>query len=183
MMGSIVPRLFVALPLPESALAALAPLCSGLRGARWVAAERQHLTLEFVGAVDGPMARRVEQTLGAVRAATFTLRLRGLGHFPPRGAPRVVWAGLPPSEPLARLQRDVRGRLLRLGLPLERRRFAPHITLARLQGTRPADVLEHRLEHGGLDGPDLPVPCFSLFASVLGRDGAVHRPLASYPLA
>lgn len=177
-----VPRLFVALPLPDDACAALRPLCFGVQGARWVAGDAFHLTLAFLGEVDEPTARRVEQGLITIRPPAFTLRLRGLGHFPPRGPPKVLWAGVAPSEELMRLQRAVRLRLERLGLPVLKRRFAPHVTLARLRGTRLEEVIEHRMEYGALEGPEVPVRAFVLFSSVLGREGAVHRPLAAYPL-
>ncbi len=50
-------RLFLALSLPEPLRERLAALCTGLPGARWVAPENLHLTLRFIGEVDGSQAR------------------------------------------------------------------------------------------------------------------------------
>lgn len=177
------PRLFVALPLPEEVNAVLRRLCSGLPGARWTGDDGFHLTLAFLGEVEEPAARRAEDGLSLVRGPVLDLRLAGLGHFPPRGQPAVLWAGLRASAPLGALVAAIRSRLRRLGLPCDDRRFLAHVTLARLDRTSHEDLARHREAHGGLDGPDFAVRAFVLYESVLGRSGAVHRPRIAVPLA
>src|SRR3546814_4266599 len=60
-------RLFVALALPDHLRSRLAELCSGLPGARWVAPENLHLTLRFIGEVDGRDAEDIDVALSGIR--------------------------------------------------------------------------------------------------------------------
>lgn len=176
------PRLFVAIALPDQAAGCLQPICQGLPGARWVGEDGFHLTVAFIGDVERPTAEAAERALGLVSAASFDLSLSGLGVFPLRGPPKVLWAGVAPCPELLALRRAVRSRLDRSGVPVDRRRFSPHVTLGRLRQT-PADVLERHLHAwGGLAGPRWPVRHFELFESVLGHGGAVHRAQAAYML-
>ena len=121
--------------------------------------------------------------LGLANAATpFALRFKGVGFFPPRGLPRVVWAGVERSEPLQVLQRKIVTRLFQLGLEPDNRRFSPHLTLARLGDTPPAKV-GRWLEHNGLFAAEpFTVDRFLLYSSVLGRKGASHTVEQEYLL-
>ncbi|MCB9898293.1 MAG: RNA 2',3'-cyclic phosphodiesterase [Planctomycetes bacterium] len=176
------PRLFVALDLPEPVKAGLEHLCGGLPGARWVRDRQFHVTLAFLGEVEGPLARRVAEGLHGVRADPFPLELRGVGHFPPRGTPKVLWVGVDGGPELLALHHRVHSRLERLGLQLEERRFAPHVTLARLVQPPLPELLRFMDEHMAFREGPLPVTDFQLMSSVLGRSGAQHRVEASYPL-
>lgn len=134
-------RVFVAVDLPASLQGGLGFLVARLRGlpgeARWVSGPHLHLTLRFLGELD---VQRVGDVTSAVaraasRHAPFTLTLAGLGLFPPKGAPDVVWVGVTEGEEALRsLQADVETELELAGFPPEERRFTPHLTLARLRG-------------------------------------------------
>lgn len=142
-------RLFVALDLPAGAKAALAASCKELQGLlpagmRWVNPAGIHLTLKFLGAVE---AGRVDALLAALRSAAaagdqppFPLHLDGLGVFPNRREPRVIWAGVGGDlDRLAKMQRRVEQAMARLGFPEESRAFRPHLTLGRVRdGVAPA---------------------------------------------
>ena len=175
-------RLFVAIALPEDVKALLDPLCRGVPGARWMRDRQFHLTLRFLGEVEGPVARRVEEALQAVRVAPFELQVVGVGHFPPRGDPRVLWAGVSKSAELLELHRQVEKVLRRAGLPPEERKFAAHVSLARLHASPLPRVLEFLREHASLRSEPFLVDVLQLFRSVLGHDGAQHVLEASYPL-
>jgi 2'-5' RNA ligase len=175
-------RLFVALELPDEQKALLQQLCNGLPGARWVRDRQFHLSLHFLGEIDGPGFEAVTEALHGVRSDPFELELAGVGHFPPRGPPRVLWAGLAHSAELLELHRQVEKVLRRAGVPYEERKYAPHVTLARLRDTPLARVLEFLQEHLDLRGEPFPVTDFQLFSSVLASEGALHRVEASYPL-
>lgn len=118
-------RLFVAVDVPPAVKRELVRLCSGLPGARWVAGEQIHLTLRFIGEVDGGVFRDIQEGLAAITGAPFALHLAGLGFFPPRGQPRVLWAGVEPVDPVAALRNKVETALVGLGLPPEGRKFSP----------------------------------------------------------
>ncbi len=176
------PRLFVAVDLPEEHIEILAGLCNGLPGARWVHDRQFHLTLRFLGTIEGPGAKTVADALHGVRADPFELELEGVGHFPPRGPPRVLWAGVRASDELAELHRQVERVLRRAGLPPEDRKFAAHVTLARLVGTPLPRLLAFLREHATLRSDPFPVTDIALYSSVLSSDGAQHHLEVSYPL-
>ena len=175
-------RLFVAIDPPAEIRQQLAFLCCGLPDARWTPPEQLHLTLCFIGEVSGTAFLDIKEALGEIKAPPLDLRLQGVGFFPFRGQLRVVWAGLEKSEPLLALQRKITTRLFQLGLEPENRKFSPHITLARLHQTPPARVGRYLQEHGLFASAEFAVHAFSLYSSVLGRNGATHLVERDYGL-
>src|SRR6185437_1775902 len=127
-------RLFVALDLPENIRARLLELQGGVPGARWSTNQQLHLTLRFIGEVDGDVAHDIDDTLAVIRAPAFALELSGVGEFGGKN-PRALWAGVKPNDALLHLQRKIETAMQRIGLPAEQRKFTPHVTLARLRGT------------------------------------------------
>ncbi len=175
-------RLFIAIDLPETAKEELGRLCFGLPGARWIEPEQIHLTLRFIGEVDGGLFHEVRSGLEHVECPSFPLTLKGLGCFPPRGEPHVLWVGVEKSEPLFRLRKKVDVRLAGIGVAPEKRKFSPHVTLARLKET-PLVRLTNFLSGNGLFAlPEFTVSRFHLYSSLLTPKGAVHRLEGSYPL-
>ncbi|WP_319549473.1 RNA 2',3'-cyclic phosphodiesterase [Desulfogranum marinum] len=175
-------RLFVALDLPESITARIEPLCSGLPSARWVSSEQLHLTLCFIGEVEGALFPDIREELSHVIAKPFSMRLDGMGFFPPRGKPRVLWLGVEKNEQLHLLHQKIYTCLTRLGVQLEKRKFAPHITIARLKNTPVSKVARYLEEYGLFCTEPFAVDNFRLYSSVLGRQGAVHTIEQEYRL-
>lgn len=175
-------RLFVAVDLPAGVREGLSTLCFGVPGARWVEGDQLHLTLRFIGEVDGVCFRDIATALGAVGGTAFELTLDGLGHFPPRGAPRVLWAGVERSASLVSLRTRIESALASVGVAREGRKFAPHISLARLNGTPPSRVGRFFQDHPLFRSPPFTIDRFCLYSSTLGPRGARHRVEAEYPL-
>ena len=71
-------RLFVALALPETVRWQLRLLSGGLPGARWVEPENFHITLRFIGEVDGAEFHYIDAALAGIRAPSFTVRVTRL---------------------------------------------------------------------------------------------------------
>lgn len=176
-------RLFIAIDPPESVRLRLATLCNGVPGARWLKPEQFHLTLRFIGEVDNDAFADIADGLSEVHADPFSLRLGGVGHFPPRGAPKVLWAGVEDGAPVARLHDTIEARLKRLGLKPDARKFAPHLTLARLKNAPLGKVRDYLAQHALFASESFGVTEFHLYSSRLGSAGAVHRIEASYELA
>jgi 2'-5' RNA ligase len=176
------PRLFVAIDFPETVNRRLASLAGGVRGARWLPPEQFHLTLRFIGEVDDGALADIAEALSLIRAAPFTLRLSGVGHFPLRGQPRVLWAGVEDNTALADLNALIESRLRRLGLAPERRNFAPHVTLARLKQVTLGRVRDFLADHADFITESVAIDEFQLYSSTLGARGAVHVIEASYGL-
>lgn len=175
------PRLFVSLRPPPPVRAALLAAQGGVEGARWQSDDQLHLTLRFVGAVDPRTADDLVSALGAVHARGFALALRGVGHFERKGRAHTLWAGIAPSPALEHLQRKVERACQAAGLASEPRKFAPHVTLARLSGAA-VGVGEWLARHGALAPPDWPVVSFRLYESTLGGGGSLYTPVAEWPL-
>src|SRR5690349_12574227 len=124
-------RLFVGIGFPPELKLRLSLLCSGVPGARWVDPGNFHLTLRFIGEVGEDVAADIDDALSRVRARRFTLQIAGTGVFGDR--PRSLWAGVERNPELVGLRDKVEQLLIRVGLPPEARKFAPHVTLARLR--------------------------------------------------
>lgn len=177
-------RLFVAIDLPDELADDLTMMQSGLPGARWIDPDQMHLTLRFVGEVDGLVFRDVMAGLDSVAAQPFELSLSGFGHFPPRGRPRAIWAGVQGEglESLRSLRRAVDRAVSVKGVEPERRKYVPHVTIARLDGTPSERVGRFLAEHALYRSESFQVDAFHLYSSQLYHSGAVHSLEASYPV-
>ena len=177
------PRLFIAVDLPEIIIENLESMAFGIPGAKWVAPEQLHLTVRFIGEVDGAVFRDIRDILNEISFASFSLQLKGVGYFPPRGAPRVLWVGLEKSEPLQLLRKKIDAALIRVRVGPEGRKFSPHITLARLKNS-PVQKIANFLSGNGLFSQEpFQVEDFKLYSSVLSPKGAFHKVERVYPLA
>ena len=174
-------RLFVALALPDAVLDSLFALAYGVPGARWATREQLHLTLRFIGEMDGRDASAIDDALAAISAPRFALELKGVGEFGGKN-PRALWAGIEPNEALIHLQRKIETALQRIGLEAETRKFTPHVTLARLRGSPPGRVLNFLTDHALYRSAPFEVNAFTLFSSVLTSDGSHYAPERVYAL-
>ena len=179
-------RLFVALPLPEDLRLRLQGLQQGLSAARWVKPENLHLTLRFIGEVDGGQAHDIDGALLRVRAEPFTLALRGVGHFGEGRKLRALWAGIAPEPRLGHLQGKIERAVQEAGLAPEGRKFKPHVTLARFNGdangAAGAPLKAYMAANLGFAAAPFAVDRFLLVSSFRAREGAIYRPEAEYPL-
>lgn len=173
-------RLFIAIDLPDSLSTALEEIAYGLPGAVWT--QQYHLTLRFLGETPVNVFEDILHALQEVQADSFHLDLEGVGHFPLRGAPEVLWAGVLSNENLLRLNRKVDTALSKAGVPPEGRKFHPHVTLAKLKNSSLHHVAEFEVHNSLFRFSDLPVEEFHLYSSRLTADGAEHTVEATYPL-
>jgi 2'-5' RNA ligase len=140
------PRLFTALEIPAEVATALTLHRGGLVGARWIEPADYHITLRFLGDVDRRMAHDVHEFLGDLHNYPFEVTLDQLGSFG-GDKPRSVFARVQPTQKLHELQSDIERLMRRLGLAPEARKFAPHVTLARLRDVSPVDVAHYLGQH------------------------------------
>jgi 2'-5' RNA ligase len=175
-------RLFVALALPDVLRDALSARASGLPHAKWVPPENYHLTLRFIGEVEPWRAEEVDQSLAALRGRPFDLTLAGAGLFEKAGKVSSVWIGVERNEALAALQAKIETALQRIGLPPERRRFAPHVTLARTERAAPEKCIAWVQANNLFRAPTVRMEEFTLFSSRLGKESSVYTPEVAYAL-
>ena len=186
-------RLFVGLELPWEARRRLAMLGGGVRdggmrgggiaGARWVPMENLHLTLRFIGEVPAWRAEELDDALAALRAKRFALELAGVGCFAKAGRDTTLWVGVAHNPALDQLAGKVETALQRAGLAAERRRFAPHVTLARLDNVAADKLAGFVQTHNLFRAGPVEVEHFTLFSSQLGKQAAVYTPEVEYDLA
>jgi 2'-5' RNA ligase len=173
-------RLFVGIGFPPELRLRLSLLCSGVAGAKWVDPGNFHLTLRFIGEIGQDVAADVDNALSRLRARRFELQLSGVGVFGDK--PRSLWVGAERSPELAALRDKIEQALIRLGLPPEPRKFAPHVTLARLKNPPLHQLQDFLAGNAGFRAPPLPVEAFSLIASFPTKAGSVYEDQADYPL-
>ena len=174
-------RLFVGIGFPPALKLQLSLLRSGVPGAKWVDPGNFHLTLRFIGETDEVVAADVDDALVRLRARRFTLQLAGTGVFGDR--PRSLWVGVERSPVLVALRDKIEQALIRAGLPPEQRKFAPHVTLARLHNPALDQLRGFLAANAQFRADPLPVEGFSLIASFQTKAGSVYEDQAEYPLA
>ncbi|HKB95916.1 MAG TPA: RNA 2',3'-cyclic phosphodiesterase, partial [Rhizomicrobium sp.] len=125
-------RLFVALSIPDPVIRGLMLLQGGVPGARWQSREQLHLTLRFIGEVEGSDMRALDDALAGIDALAFELQLHGVGQFGNK-QPHTLWAAARRNEMLEHLARKVDAAIRRVGQPQDAHKFMPHVTLARLR--------------------------------------------------
>lgn len=175
-------RLFVALELPSSLRTRLSWMSGGLHGARWVPPENYHVTLRFIGEVPNWRAEEIDDALAGLRAPGFGLQLSGVGTYQKGGKVLSLWIGVDRNPALDHLQTKIETALQRAGLEPERRRFSPHVTLARVEGVPEFKVAEWLGGRNLFRSETVPVEHFTLFRSRLGKEQAVYDAEVEYPL-
>ncbi|MFW6163626.1 MAG: RNA 2',3'-cyclic phosphodiesterase [Planctomycetota bacterium] len=183
-------RTFIAVDFDEAIRERLAAVQQDLSAApckiKWVKPAAMHATLKFLGEIDPEQVEPVAEAMAAAAdgVAPFEVQVRGLGAFPPRGAPRVVWAGMDdPAGGLARLNEALEQRLSALGFKRERRPFHAHLTIGRVKGRRGGRELRALLEAE----PEAAfgtqrVDGIVLYHSELSPQGATYRALRRHAL-
>jgi RNA 2',3'-cyclic 3'-phosphodiesterase len=175
-------RIFIAIEIPDELKKKICRLRVDIPGARWVPAEQIHLTLAFLGEVEEATIELLNEGLAGIQLREFHLSFSGTGCFPNRHRPRVLWLGVEPEPHLEVLADRAHTAVHACGIPLEERRFSPHITLARLKlsPSRESDAFLNQTEQ--LKLPPFPVREFTLFESRLTSKGAEHIPLREFRL-
>ncbi len=177
------PRLFTGLEIPPDLAFALSLKRGGLTGARWIDPENYHITLRFIGDVDGQTADEVADSLDRLtNSLRFPIRLTHLGTFG-GDKPRALYAGVEPSAELARLQAAHERMVQKAGIAPEGRKFVPHVTLARLRGAPAADVARFLADVGRFEPLSFVPARFVLYSSRDSVGGGPYVVEQSYPMA
>ncbi len=158
----------------------------GAGGIGWVAPENLHVTLKFLGEVPRERIAGVQEALDRVARGSppLELRIAGLGAFPDRRRPRVVWAGIAGGwEALGRLAARVDRELAGLGFAPEARPHVGHVTLGRVRQPHSSPLLEREiLARAEVPVGSLSVRDFCLVHSQLRPGGPVYTILTRFPL-
>lgn len=187
-------RLFVGIPVSTAVASAVGDLMARLRDKAaglapqsritWVTQERLHVTIRFIGQVaDEKVAGILEALRRPLGVEPFDLTVAAVGAFPPKGAPRVIWAGLLSGrDQVIAIEQLVSDRLAVAGVPKEPRPFRPHLTLARV---REAGGLRSQTLLAGLGEASFgttQVDAITLFESRLSPNGPAYLEIHRTPL-
>jgi 2'-5' RNA ligase len=178
-------RSFLAIELPGTILQKIEGVQEDLKSShadvRWVNPENIHLTLKFLGNIEGsriePVAKAVEEAI--LTTSPFPLIIRGMGAFPHLKNPRVIWVGVVDGNAmLVPFQRQLEIQFEKIGFQAEDRPFHPHLTLGRTKSSRGKEELVRRIEkHKDEEFGDLQVESVLLFKSDLRPTGPIYTPL------
>lgn len=175
------PRLFTALEIPRNAAMSLSLLRGGLPGARWIDVENYHITLRFIGDVDGRTADEIVDRLDRIDRPEFELSLTGIGSFGSK-KPHSVYAGVSMAPEMVALQAEIERICQRLGLPADPRKFMPHVTLARLRSSRLDDVVNYLSGRGNFLSMPFRASRFVLLSSRDSVGGGPYLTEEIFPL-
>jgi len=179
------PRLFVALPVPEEVADDLVALQSGVPDARWVPAENFHVTLCFAGEVQGGVLRDLEEELSDISGPPFPVAIAGVEQFSSGKQPRALVATVEKSERLDWLQQKVSTVARNCGIEVERRKFRPHVTLARFSNGAETGhhIAQFMASYSTFRAGPWLADHFALYSSRSGGGGRIYIEEAAYDLS
>ena len=184
-------RLFLAINLDPSLKAPLAEIQGQLKATpapvSWVKPDNLHFTLKFLGEVGEAQLPALQEAFRRSLAGVgpFTLSLAGLGTFPPKRRPRVIWIGVQQgAEEVERLRGRIDEMLVPLGFPREARPFHAHLTLGRVKNVGRLDPLLESLRRIDVgEVGRMQVESVELMQSRLRPAGAIYTPVETVLLA
>ena len=175
-------RLFVAIALPQDIKENISALRGGIPDARWIAADNSHVTLAFIGEVQGPQIADISLALGRIRHPAFEIDIEGVGVFGSNKRPRILWAGVRKQPSLTLLHQKVVAAIESTGATVDDRSFRPHITLARVHKSPYERVRHYLTDHALFRTRTLAIENFALLSSHLASTGAIYEEEVSFDL-
>jgi len=168
-------RLFVSIDLPTSIEKVLVDLDPHIRGLNWVAGNQMHITLGFFPEVSEEAELAFHGKLSAISFRAFFLPIEGVGTFPAKGPPKILWIGVGQGHPhLFQLHKRVQEAALAVGLEADLRPWHPHVTLARCHDSAGSAVSRFLKTNAGFDAGMFRVEAFHLYCSKLTPAGPIH---------
>lgn len=148
---------------------------------KWVSYENLHITVKFLGEIVADMKQQITAVLHDVcrHHNRFEIGFSGIGCFPDRSRPRVLWIGIEQgAAQLSALAHEIDERLAAYGFKQEKR-FHPHLTIGRIR--KPCTVDE--ILACEFAAEPFPAGSVTLFRSTLTPEGPRYDPLDTVDLA
>ena len=187
-------RTFIAVDFPPYMLKKIAEITAFFRTLtpekhlKWVETDNLHLTIKFLGEIEEYKTAQVKHTLSqALKDQNcFDIEINGLGMYPSKNNPRVIWLGITGANPLTEIFKVLNLELTALDITPERRAFSPHLTIARIrrhtdhkQALQIGEILsEYKVESLGV----ITIEQVHLYQSVLTPSGPIYTLLHSVDL-
>ena len=177
-------RLFVAIEIPVSLSHDIAAIQEQVRETsaqmRCVSPSLMHITLKFIGEVHERDVDKISSALKTISSAPFSLSTKAL-EFNNYKQPRVLWLRMHPVPALFDLVQEIEQVLLPFGIQMEKRKYSPHITIARIKQVSP-DLFTLIDSHHHALSCTFDVSSIVLKKSVLTSTGPIYSDISEVPL-
>jgi 2'-5' RNA ligase len=181
-------RLFTGITIPQEVRKNLERLLLRLKptaDVRWSRTDNLHVTTKFIGEWPEEDLNELIDALDELPpVGKIPIAVGGIGWFPNPHAPRILWTGVQAPPQLAELARLTDETLVKLSIPAETKKYAPHLTLARV--TAGADVLRLKQTIAALESVEFGsfiADHFQLYLSEAAQNGTSrYTKLADFPL-
>jgi 2'-5' RNA ligase len=184
-------RSFLACELPREIRAIVAQILGELSRSslkvRWVKPNNIHLTVIFLGNIFEDAIPDIKKRIqyDCQEFGSFQISLKGMGCFPNRRNPRVLWLGLEGDiDRMGKFRDSLQRSIAPFGIKMEKRPFRPHLTLGRF---KKRDKINGSLEktlskYENLTSPVCQLQELILFKSILKPSGAEYTKLGAWAL-
>lgn len=180
----MVVRCFISIELDEYIKRKISELIDFLRkyeaDIKWVEPENLHLTLKFLGNTQLEKIQIIKEVLTNIskKIFPFYIKIQGIGFFPNKKYPRVLWVGLENKEKIIDIQKKIEADMSKIGYKKEEREFDPHITIGRTRSfTKISNLLECLDDYKKYDFGTLFVDRINIMKSDLTSKGPIYTKL------
>lgn len=152
---------------------------------KWVPIENFHITLHFLGNTSESMESKVIDLMDRemLPFPVFTVNICGFGGFPNLNRPKVLWFGLQYGNILNRLQQKLGSELGNRGFELDKRKFNPHLTIARVKGPLNKNLILLWESYADIASPDIQIDRVIYYESILKGKGPVYQSIHEVKLS
>ncbi|MFW9931165.1 MAG: RNA 2',3'-cyclic phosphodiesterase [Candidatus Thorarchaeota archaeon] len=146
--------------------------------------ENIHFTWRFFGDTPSRKIDSIYSEMSKLEHSSFDIQIQGVGAFPNIRHPRVIWIGVTDNEQqMQQLKSETDLLLSNVGYNIEKQKFTPHATIARVRFVKDKDRLFRCLE--ALEPErigSMKVDTIRLTKSTLTSSGPIYETLWEIPL-
>lgn len=186
-------RLFIALNIPpeikEEIIRLRNSIVNNSSDYKWELPEKLHLTLKFIGEVDESLGEKIESEISFISEyRAFYCTFNKFGFFYSGKEPRILWLGLNINKEIFDLVKRLNDKLVNFGIPEEKRKFKPHLTLMRVKKKLDKNFINSFVrwtpygENSKLPDTKFCADSVSLIKSELSPDGSTYAEIKNYKL-
>lgn len=178
-------RLFISLNLPDNVIRQIIGLRDKIcleKNIKWESTEKLHLTIKFIGDVSNEITNEISDELFFINEySAVNCSFDRFGFFYRDTKPFILWAGLTVDETLINLIEEVNTRLEKLSVPIEQRKFNPHITLLRIKNDFGINFVNN-FKNFTFEPIHFTTNSITLYKSILYSEGSKYFEIKNYKL-
>lgn len=185
-------RTFIAFNLPDEIKNTIFPFYSLLispsyKYIKWVEEKNLHITIKFLGNTNIDHLDQIRQIISHIKNNfVFEFILNSFGMFPSEYQPKVLWVSFSGNTEtnnyLPSFQQQLENELAGLGFTQEKRKFLPHLTIARIKHLNKEDKISFQQailknfikEFQKAEKKSFIIPKITLFKSTLTPKGSIY---------